>query len=261
MDSERIRNLPESLAGYFGNKGRDGVWQRIINEIPPHKTFVEGFAGSAAVWRHIRPAAQSFLVDRERLVIEAWRDVSGRDLSTGLICGEFLDLVGAQCSAIGVYTRPDSLLAAIADPDTVCYLDPPYLFELRGDRRYKQDLGFELEHRSLLRWCRGARCRVLISGYASELYDQALHGWRRLQYPTMTRGGVREEVLWMNFGPASSLHDARFAGGGFRERERIKRRAESWASMLKAMSPAERDRVMLSVLDAWREASSGNDGR
>jgi len=259
MDSERIRKCPASLVGYFGAKDGQGVAQRIINEIPRHTTYIEGFAGSAAVYRRIRPAAQSFLIDSDRSVIDAWRDDGSRDLSTGLVHGDFFGLVTSQVNAMRTAAWPSSLLDALAVRETVLYLDPPYLLETRGDRRYKQELGHELEHRALLRWSTSARCMILISGYRSSLYDEMLQAWRCIEYPVMTRGGLRMERLWMNFPPATSLHDARGAGGNFRERERIKRRARSWASQLKAMSAGERDAVMESCIAAWRDAASSED--
>lgn len=235
------------------------MWQRIINEIPPHRTFIEAFAGSATVWRKIKPAEQSFVIDICRSAIDAWREAASSDIRTRFLLADFIDLARSALSAMPAESPEGKLAAAMQDPDTVVYLDPPYVFETRGDRRYKHELGEELEHRELLRWFRGTPCRALLSGFPSELYEEQLAGVRSISYPTMTRGGVRTETLWMNYPPARSLHDARYAGGGFRERERIKRRAESWASMLMAMGAAERSKVMEACLEAWREASSSTD--
>ena len=48
----------------------------------------------------------------------------------------------------------------------------------------------------------GCRSSVVLSGYPSELYDDALAGWRRIEIPTNTgQGGQwseRTEVLWIN---------------------------------------------------------------
>lgn len=33
---------------YFGGKGGSGVYQAIINQIPPHNSFVSGFLGHCA---------------------------------------------------------------------------------------------------------------------------------------------------------------------------------------------------------------------
>ena len=44
----------------------------------------------------------------------------------------------------------------------------------------------------------------------------------------MNRAGVITEKLWFNCAP-DRLHWPRFAGRNFTDRQRIKRRAESWA--------------------------------
>src|SRR5437764_83920 len=83
-------------------------------------------------------------------------------------------------------------------------------------------------------------CAAMISGYNCSLYEAMLQHWHRVDYRVMTRGGPRVESLWCNFTPGERLHDTRFVGDGFRERERIKRRKQRWVSRLVAMPPAER---------------------
>lgn len=40
------------------------------------------------------------------------------------------------------------------------------------------------------------------SGYASELYDNVLEGWKRMEFcGTAEHHGKRTEVVWMNFNP------------------------------------------------------------
>lgn len=50
---------------YPGGKNGAGVYQRIINQVPPHRRYFEPFAGSAAVLRNKRPADVSFAIDRD----------------------------------------------------------------------------------------------------------------------------------------------------------------------------------------------------
>ena len=95
-------------------------------------------------------------------------------------------------------------------------------------------------------------CRVMISGYPSALYDEHLAGWRSLSLQVMNQAGVVTEKLWFNFAP-DRLHWARFAGRNFTDRQRIKRRAESWGRRYRAMPPAER----LAVLAAMMAVEAG----
>lgn len=240
---------PAGLENYPGSKGGSGVYQRIISEIPTTRTYVEGFCGGAGVYRHMRRCSRSWLLDADPRVIQAWDQVASPD--TTVLQGDFLELVSGEAGT------SSPLLDAMRDPDAVVYLDPPYLDStVRTPGLYRKWFGSDGQHRSLLRWATLARCRVLISGYWSPLYAEMLEPWRLTRYSAMTRGGVREECLWMNFAPPVRLHDARFVGGNYRERERIKRRVESWASMYRAMGSGEQQRVLSGLLAAEREASA-----
>jgi hypothetical protein len=95
---------------------------------------------------------------------------------------------------------------------------------------------------------------VLISGYRSELYDRMLPHWRRVDYRTGTRGGGVTESLWCNFDAPAQLHDYRFLGTDFRERERLKRKKARWLAKLRRMTPVEAAAV-LAAIDEWRPSS------
>lgn len=66
------------------------------------------------------------------------------------------------------------------------YLDPPYVFSTRSQKRVGNDLyhGYrhemtDADHAALLERVNAARAMVVISGYPSALYDHALAGWER----------------------------------------------------------------------------------
>jgi hypothetical protein len=63
----------------------------------------------------------------------------------------------------------------------------------------------------------------------------------------MNQAGVRTEKLWLNFTP-ERLFWARFAGKNFTDRQRIKRKAESWAKRYQAMPPGERLAVLAAMM-------------
>lgn len=89
-------------------------------------------------------------------------------------------------------------------PDTCIYVDPPYLGSTRtdGGNGYRVDMRSADEHAELLALLLSVRAAVVISGYASTLYDTALAGWDRLEIPAATTQGRRRsprtEVLWSN---------------------------------------------------------------
>lgn len=133
------------------------------------------------------------------------------------------------------------------------YCDPPYPMVARGcvGRAYYKHELTEDQHVELVHLLKLLPCQVMLSGYWSELYDVALSGWRVHQYRTTTRGGGVTERLWMNFGEPARLHDVRFVGSGFRERERIGRKQKRWVQRLGQMKPMERNALLEAIRVAW----------
>lgn len=89
-----------------------------------------------------------------------------------------------------------------------------------------------------------------LSGYRTELYDDAaaVHGWHRTDYQAMTRRGVVTESLWTNFDPAMvDLHDHRYLGDDYRERERVQRKVKRWVNKLKVLPRHERNAIMAAL--------------
>ncbi|WP_126975590.1 DNA adenine methylase [Frigidibacter oleivorans] len=84
--------------------------------------------------------------------------------------------------------------------NTVHFVDPPYLPETRdAGRDYRHEMTRE-DHVALLDCLLGLRGAVILSGYASALYDDALTGWRRIEIDTHAdRAAERTEVFWCNF--------------------------------------------------------------
>ncbi len=97
-------------------------------------------------------------------------------------------------------------------PETLHYLDPPYMPELRAGsaadikhRLYRHELT-RREHISLLKLIGKLQGMVVISGYPSDLYDTKLKDWRRVQTETHADGARdRTEVLWINPRAAEAL--------------------------------------------------------
>lgn len=91
-------------------------------------------------------------------------------------------------------------------PDTVHYVDPPYLPETRDKGRdYRHEMTRE-DHITMLDALRALRGAVVLSGYASPLYEEALGGWRRIEVKTRAdRAAARLEIMWCNFPDAAPL--------------------------------------------------------
>jgi DNA adenine methylase len=87
-------------------------------------------------------------------------------------------------------------------PDALFFVDPPYVMSARHKQAcYRHEMTDD-QHVALLRLLRSVAGRVMISGYASDLYDDMLAGWTRVtkqHYAASGAGhGRRTEVLWMS---------------------------------------------------------------
>jgi hypothetical protein len=133
------------------------------------------------------------------------------------------------------------------------YCDPPYLISTRRRHRrmYRCELS-EAGHVHLLAVLVRLPCMVQVSGYWSELYGRWLEKWRAVRFMAQTRGGKpAEEWLWMNYPAPVELHDYRYLGSGFRERERLTRLRKRWIARLGRMGELERGALLSAMAAAW----------
>ncbi len=230
-NGERRRRFP--LDGYDGSKGGAGVYHRIISQIPPHETFIECFVGSGQITRHKLPARSTIVIDSDAAVIAAWKKSGSAALA---ICGD----------AVRWLERRKW------QGNEVVYCDPPYLRSVRSwqGKLYSCEFWTIREHTRLLKTLLALPVPAMISGYASPLYSRLLKRWRPISYQTTTRAGRPvTEWLWMNYPEPFELHDYRFLGDGFRERERIKRRKVRWKARLLKMPALERMAVLSAIAE------------
>ena len=107
--------------------------------------------------------------------------------------------------------RPAVLVMQAHDgAQTVHYVDPPYLPETRDKGKdYRHEMTRK-DHEELLAALRNLKGSVVLSGYASPMYDAALHDWRRIEIKTHAdRGQKRTEVIWCNFDDVAPLFAAK----------------------------------------------------
>jgi DNA adenine methylase len=231
---------------YPGGKSMSGVYQQIINQIPPHDTYIEPFLGGGAVLLHKRPARSSIGVDVDAAVINRW---------TAGIAGN--SGVNDRALPGAIYKCDDarSFLGSYAwQGNEFVYCDPPYLWETRSNKTrniYTCEFGDIGQHEQLLKLLISLPVPVAISGYWSSLYADMLATWRTISYNTRTRGGATvREWLWMNYQEPLELHDYRYLGENFRQRERLKRIRTRWLARLGRMDALERY-ALLSTIDEY----------
>ena len=150
---------------YPGGKNGPGVYQAIINQQPPHERYFELFLGSGAVLRHERPARMSYGADLDLEPFRAY--ASGGIPNLNIAERDALEVLEQN-----TFRRSDLI-----------YLDPPYPKSSRNSQRdlYTHEMTDE-QHERLLRLVLDLPCMVQVSSYHSELYAQALKGWRLVTF-------------------------------------------------------------------------------
>lgn len=208
-----------------------GVAQWIINQIPPHRVYIEPFLGGGAVLSLKAPARSSIALERDTRALALWKGFDLPDLR--IIHGDAISWLEKF--------RPAG--------DEFIYCDPPYLLGVRtsGAAIYRYELT-DSDHERLLVCLNRLGCSIAVSGYASAMYSRLLKSWRTSKFLTTKRNHERsEECLWMNYPEPVALHDYRYLGANFRERERIKRKKNRWACPLAKMPILER-RLLVATL-------------
>jgi DNA adenine methylase len=120
---------------------------------------------------------------------------------------EGLEAVHRRLQDVMVLCRPAlNVIRQEDSPGTLHYLDPPYALSTRTARKaYGRFEMTEADHRELLDVLTRCTGKVMLSGYPSALYDEALAGWSRHTYDKANDAGGGKvkrrvtEVLWCNF--------------------------------------------------------------
>lgn len=84
-------------------------------------------------------------------------------------------------------------------PRTAFYVDPPYMLTTRTGQRYADEMTTP-DHAALLEALKSVQGHVVLSGYDSELYNEALSDWQRIERKAATQGTPRREVIWVKPG-------------------------------------------------------------
>jgi DNA adenine methylase len=182
---------PHALAEYDACRKADDtvdeveVARRLWVKLSQGRASATG--NTKAGWRHHRDPGGS------TVGIPAYLDGYRRRLHPA---AERLRAVSIECrpalDVIRLYGTHEKVLL---------YVDPPYLPGTRTSTGYRHELT-DADHAELVEALDACRGAVVLSGYASALYDDQLDHWHRLDIPTATgQGGTwepRTEVLWSN---------------------------------------------------------------
>lgn len=139
---------------------------------------------SRASWRNVQTAGGP-------RVAEQWKQLPEIVFS---VCERMKD---AQIENIDAFT----LIERYNNPETLLYIDPPYLQSLRKRNLYKHEMK-DSRHIELLELLKASKSKICLSAYDSELYNDMLEGWYSLEKETIAQKGLpRTEKLYMNYAP------------------------------------------------------------
>ena len=223
---------------YPGAKWNLADW--IISHFPPHRSYLEPFFGSGAVLFSKSRSAIETINDRDNDVINLFewirkdperlaqtiywtpyaREVYNRaweaqhtetdsfqravDFYARMMMGHgFLTTGGKVGWKNDVQGREAALelITRFNYPNVLIYADPPYLLQTRHGKQYRHEMT-DADHRDLLDALKAHKGPVLLSGYESQLYNNALKSWYQDEAVAYTQTAKkRREILWMNFEP------------------------------------------------------------
>ena len=220
------------MAYYLGSKAGSGVYQNIIELMPPHHTYIETHLGSGSIMDAKKPVFRNIGIEINQSVLDAYiAPYPVEKFNMDAI--DFLN---------GFEFKGGELI----------YADPPYLHCTRtSNKRYEFEYN-EDDHVALLDTLKQLPCPVMISGYYSDLYNDLLSDWQYKSFNAMTHGGPRREYLWFNYEP-KERQELRYIGDNFTHRQQIKRKAQRWCSRFTKLPHDQKQYILSELLKLYNK--------
>jgi DNA adenine methylase len=127
---------------------------------------------------------------------------------------DYLHLVTKRLGGVIIENEPAiDLIKRLDNKKALHYVDPPYLPDTRssmktGSTYYRHEMT-EDDHIELIQLLQTVEGKVLLSGYNSDLYNDTLSDWEKVQFPSRAasaRGTVlRNECVWIKPGSQNGL--------------------------------------------------------
>lgn len=234
------------INNYPGGKSGSGVAEWIINHVPQFDYFIEGFAGSASISFKLLEQGLGTVIIFEKYE-PVWDQLHSKLFhlhNSKKIPNKFL-LYNADTVSYYLEMLSKSLPSDFNFNNDVFYFDPPYLKKTRKSKRniygvewMEQD---HVDFLSLVHLLSDLGAYVIISHYDCELYNESLPGWHTDTMQTMTRSGVAEEKIYMNYDIKQlKLATPVYVGKDRTDRQRIKRKINSLRRKIKKLPPHEK---------------------
>lgn len=197
------------------------VSRQLWEEASQHIYGQDPVADAVAFFIHCRQSRSGMMTSFSPITRNRTRGQRNAFVNEWLGAVEGLADVHARLQTVVIESRPAIELIQVEDtPGTLFYCDPPYLDKTRScPDVYAHEMS-ETDHRQMLDVLQKVKGKVILSGYPSELYDSSLTGWVRhvISIANHAAGGKEkrrmEEVLWMNYDPATEAPLFQATGSG-----------------------------------------------
>ena len=208
---ECIRENPEKLASliYMTPYARE-VYERAYREIPEDK-----FEKALNFYIKLN-MGHGFRTSGEKV---GWKnDVQGRERAYAsqdwCHLPEKIMQAAERLRGVQIENMPAvEVIKRFNYEKVLIYCDPPYMLETRHGKQYKCEMS-DSDHEELLKVLLEHKGPVLISGYDTELYQEMLKGWRRVEAVAYSQTcQKKKEVLWMNYEPSGNQMSLADYGG------------------------------------------------
>lgn len=222
--------------------GKQSMADQIVALMAPHDHYVEPYFGGGSILMSKTPSSMETVNDIDEHLVTFWRMLRDRPRELAWACAmtphsraehrsaqiltDCEDLETARRVWVQLTQgrggrrirrgrvghdvappRPGDVITTYDSPSACLYVDPPYLGTARNrSGLYVHEMPDAADHARLLDTLLGCRGQVILSGYASPLYDEALSGWERIEVAARDQASRdRVEVLWVNRMPQPSL--------------------------------------------------------
>jgi len=232
--SEVVNDLYGWLSNFWRAMADDEAFAEFSRKVAAHPFSESSWAWASGVFeeweRHGKDVVSTFprvsVVGATAFFIRCRQSLAGRmdafaplsrnrtrrgmneQASAWLSAVEGLPAVHARLKRVVVLNRDALDVIRQQDgPNTLFYLDPPYLKETRASGEVYEHEMSEYQHVDLCTVIRQCAGKVMLSGYSSELYRFQLEeaGWHRTDFtlPNNSAGGKAKrrmtECVWTNF--------------------------------------------------------------
>lgn len=219
------------MKNYTGNKAIDGVYHKIINEIPEFSRFLELFAGSAAIAKLLcSPSDVVFINDVD---VKA-----SNNLDYYIVSNELKKWHSYNFDVFAFLEK-----CPLYEEDFI-FFDPPYLHSTRTDKKLYTHEFSDDDHVKLLSTVLDKDCKIMIIHPKCDLYDNTLKDWRKVEIKIRYNRKTSIECLYMNYPPPTKLHNPQYTGKDSWDRQRIKRKADRWVNRLQQLPELEREFIL-----------------